>query len=111
MHPVIGEVSQTLKERYLLFSRVRASERLLIWPSPPSAVLYEHPGQICDDRTNHGEINCSFGEDERGRMAINLVVAVTDDDWFEMLRRQPGLDEVNFWAPSGANFRALQPGE
>jgi putative restriction endonuclease len=44
-------------------------------------------------------------------MAINLIVAVTDDDWFEMLRRQPGLSEVNFWAPSAASFRALQPGE
>lgn len=44
-------------------------------------------------------------------MGINLVVAVTDDDWFEMLRRLPDLGEVNFWAPSGANFRALRPGE
>ena len=44
-------------------------------------------------------------------MGLNLVVAVTDGDWFEMLRRQPNLSEVNFWAPSAANFRALQPGE
>ena len=44
-------------------------------------------------------------------MAINLVVAVTDGDWFEILRRLPNLSEVNFWAPSAANFRALQPGE
>ena len=44
-------------------------------------------------------------------MSINLVVAVTDWDWFEMLRRQPGLSEVNFWAPSHTNFRALKPGE
>jgi hypothetical protein len=44
-------------------------------------------------------------------MGINLVVAVTDNDWFEMLRKQPNLSEVNFWAPSAANFRALQPGE
>jgi putative restriction endonuclease len=44
-------------------------------------------------------------------MGINLVVAVTDNDWFEMLRRRPNLNEVNFWAPSAANFRALQPGE
>ena len=44
-------------------------------------------------------------------MDINLVVAVTDDDWFEMLRRLPNLTEVNFWAPSAATFRALQPGE
>src|SRR6478735_3377355 len=44
-------------------------------------------------------------------MAINLVIAVTDGDWFETLRQQPNLGEVNFWAPSAANFRALQPGE
>jgi putative restriction endonuclease len=44
-------------------------------------------------------------------MGINLIIAVTDDDWFEMLRRQPDLSEVNFWAPSAANFRALEPGE
>lgn len=44
-------------------------------------------------------------------MNVNLVVAVTDNDWFEMLRQQPNLSEVNFWAPSAVNFRALQPGE
>ena len=40
-----------------------------------------------------------------------LVVAVTDGDWFESLRQHPHLSEVNFWAPSAANFRALRPGE
>ena len=44
-------------------------------------------------------------------MAVNLVFAVTDGDWFEMLRQHPNLGEVNFWAPSAANFRALRPGE
>jgi len=44
-------------------------------------------------------------------MSVNLVVAVTDSDWFETLRRRPDLSEVNFWAPSGINFKALQPGE
>lgn len=44
-------------------------------------------------------------------MSINLVIGVTDGNWFEMLRRQPDRGEVNFWAPSAANFRALQPGE
>lgn len=44
-------------------------------------------------------------------MSVSLVVAVTDDDWFEMLRRQPDLSEANFWAPSAATFRALRPGE
>lgn len=42
---------------------------------------------------------------------INLVIAVTDGDWFDMLRQQRNLAEVNFWAPSAANFRALRPGE
>ena len=44
-------------------------------------------------------------------MGINLVIAVTDGDWFDSLRQQPNLAEVNFWAPSAAKFRALQPGE
>src|SRR3954464_9796341 len=44
-------------------------------------------------------------------MAVSLVVAVTDEDWFDLLRRQADLSEVNFWAPSAAPFRALQPGE
>ena len=44
-------------------------------------------------------------------MGINLVIAVTDGDWFDMLRQQPNLDEVNFWAPSARHFHALQPGE
>lgn len=44
-------------------------------------------------------------------MSINLVLAVTDKDWFSLLREQPLLKEVNFWAPSAAGFRALQPGE
>ena len=45
-------------------------------------------------------------------MPINLVVAVTDYDWFRTLReRQPQPSEVNFWSPSARNFRALRPGE
>ena len=43
-------------------------------------------------------------------MGIKLVVAVTDGDWFASLRHRPDLTEVNFWAPSAANFRALEPG-
>jgi putative restriction endonuclease len=38
-------------------------------------------------------------------------VAVTDGDWFNQLRQQPDLSEVNFWSPSDSSFRALQPGE
>jgi putative restriction endonuclease len=44
-------------------------------------------------------------------MAVKLVVAITDLDWFESLRNRSDLTEVNFWAPSGAAFRALEPGE
>jgi putative restriction endonuclease len=44
-------------------------------------------------------------------MAINLVVAVTDYDWFEGLRARSDWPEVNFWAPGAASFRALEPGE
>lgn len=44
-------------------------------------------------------------------MTIKLVVAVTDDEWFELLRGRPNLSEVNFWAPSAVKFRALRPGE
>jgi putative restriction endonuclease len=44
-------------------------------------------------------------------MAIRLIVAVADGDWFDQLRRQPNLAEVNFWSPSDSTFRALQPGE
>ena len=29
-------------------------------------------------------------------MGINLVITVTDGGWFEVLRRQPDLGEVNF---------------
>ena len=44
-------------------------------------------------------------------MDIKLVVAVTDGDWFKTLRQKPHLEEVNFWAPSATNFKALRPGE
>jgi putative restriction endonuclease len=44
-------------------------------------------------------------------MSVRIVVAVTDRDWFEHLRRRPDLDEVNFWSPSPTGFQALQPGE
>ena len=44
-------------------------------------------------------------------VGVKLVVAVTDSDWFALLRAQPLLKEVNFWAPSDKSFRALQPGE
>lgn len=44
-------------------------------------------------------------------MGVRLVVAVTDGDWYDHLRRKANLVEVNFWAPSATKFRALEPGE
>jgi len=39
-------------------------------------------------------------------------VANTDYDWYQFLRSQTGIDEVNFWQPKGGQaFRAIQPGE
>jgi putative restriction endonuclease len=43
---------------------------------------------------------------------MQAFLAVTDNDWFDFLSRQPDLDEVNFWTPSGkrlANFDVGQP--
>ena len=38
-------------------------------------------------------------------------VGVTDWDWVQFLASQPGIDEMNFWQPSGNNvFRALPSG-
>jgi len=43
---------------------------------------------------------------------MNFYVGITDRDWFEFLSGIVGLDEVNFWQPSGnVQFRSLQPGE
>jgi putative restriction endonuclease len=43
---------------------------------------------------------------------MRLYAGVTDQDWFDYLRSQPGIDEVNFWQPSpNAEFRAIRPGD
>ena len=44
-------------------------------------------------------------------MGIRLVLAVTDNDWFDQLRRRPDLEEVNFWSPSPRKFQSLTQGE
>ena len=44
-------------------------------------------------------------------MAINIVVAVTDNDWHRQLALQPELTEVNFWSPTATEFRSLREGE
>ncbi len=42
---------------------------------------------------------------------MNLFVGVTDGSWFRHLAARPGLEEVNFWRPSGKDFKALSAGE
>jgi len=44
---------------------------------------------------------------------MRFFVGVTDFDWFRFLASRPGIDEVNFWQPSGGGtgFKALRPGE
>ena len=42
---------------------------------------------------------------------MKLFVGVTDGDWFRHLAAQQSLEDVNFWRPSGKDFKALQPGE
>lgn len=43
---------------------------------------------------------------------MRFFVGITDRDWFDFLSGLDGLDEVNFWQPSGQQqFRALQIGE
>ncbi|MDE2669239.1 MAG: HNH endonuclease [Chloroflexota bacterium] len=44
-------------------------------------------------------------------MGINIVVAVTDYDWYTTLRDRPDLTEINFWSPSARGFQALREGE
>ena len=44
-------------------------------------------------------------------MAVRLVVAVTDSDWFDYLRARPYLTELNFWSPGATPFKALSEGE
>ncbi|HPT24112.1 MAG TPA: HNH endonuclease [Anaerolineaceae bacterium] len=42
---------------------------------------------------------------------LNAYIGITDKLWFRTLSMQPGIDEVNFWLPSGRSFKALNPGE
>jgi putative restriction endonuclease len=43
---------------------------------------------------------------------MRAYVAVTDWDWFRLLRDSERLEEINFWQPGGQRvFRALEPGE
>ena len=43
---------------------------------------------------------------------MKLYLGVTDQDWFDFLRSQQEIDEVNFWQPSpSSDFRALEQGD
>jgi len=43
---------------------------------------------------------------------VRFFVGIRDRDWFDYVSRLDGLDEVNFWQPSGnRQFLRLQPGE
>ncbi len=43
---------------------------------------------------------------------MRAFIGVTDNDWFKFLSSIPGIDEVNFWQPSGRHeFRILTPGD
>jgi hypothetical protein len=56
---------------------------------------------------NCSRVSCGRTRRKRYQVGIKLVVAVTDHEWSELLRQKPDLTEVNFWAPSGATFKAL----
>jgi putative restriction endonuclease len=43
---------------------------------------------------------------------MQAYVGITNKDWFSFLRREPNLEEVNFWRPSDKQqFKAIRPGE
>jgi len=43
---------------------------------------------------------------------MKAFIGVTDHDWFQLLRSQLSIEEVNFRQPSGNQlFKALKPGE
>jgi putative restriction endonuclease len=72
-------------------------ERSTIGLPAPVLLVYDHLPPVT-------EMNAE-------KMAVKLVVAVTDREWFAHIRTKFGLSEVNFWGPSGTSFRALEPGE
>lgn len=42
---------------------------------------------------------------------VKLFVGNTDNDWFDLLSRLDGLEEVNFWKPTASGFNAIGEGE
>jgi hypothetical protein len=45
----------------------------------------------------------------RTRVPLKLFVGITDRLWYELLRRLPGLNEVNFWAPGDTRVAIFEP--
>jgi hypothetical protein len=42
-------------------------------------------------------------------LPLKLFAGSTDCDWYELMRRLPGLDEVNFWAPAAEAVVWMRP--
>lgn len=42
---------------------------------------------------------------------VSLFIANTDNEWYDFLSSRTDLEEVNFWRPSAAPFRAIGAGE
>jgi putative restriction endonuclease len=42
---------------------------------------------------------------------VRLYIGNTDNDWFDFLRSEPNVSEINFWQPSPKSFRAVGTGE
>ena len=41
---------------------------------------------------------------------MKAFIGVTDNDWFNFLSHQTGIEEVNFWTPSGKPLANFAPG-
>lgn len=62
--------------------------------------------------SSHASDRDSHHRPHRWGRRVKAFVAVTDGDWFRFLAAQEGLDEVNFWKPSGkSGFQVLTLGE
>lgn len=45
-----------------------------------------------------------------GRTWLSAYLGITDNNWFDYLRRNQITDEVNFWVPSARSHMRVQPG-
>lgn len=64
-----------------------------------------------DNRMGHSGVILA-GTAIAGGTALRAYVGVTDNQWYRFLAARPGVQEVNFWQPSGGRaFHVLVPGE